>query len=73
MRRRVGDGCYNIEYRVIGRDDGVTRHIATSGWTTFEHGRAIGFIGAAIDVTAPKRRSGQVRRSSAASPSTVAT
>lgn len=51
----AGDGRYSIEYRVIGRDDGVTRHIATSGQTTFAQGRAVGFIGAAIEVT-PQRR-----------------
>ncbi|WP_374471033.1 PAS domain S-box protein [Phenylobacterium sp.] len=48
----AGDGRYSIEYRVIGRGDGVTRHIATSGQTTFSQGRAASFIGAAIDLTA---------------------
>lgn len=57
----AGDGRYNIEYRVIGRDDGVTRHIATSGRTTFAHGRAIGFIGAAIDVTTQRRTEAAIR------------
>ena len=61
----AGDGRYSIEYRVIGRDDGVTRHIATSGRTIFEHGRAVGFIGAAIDVTAQRRTEAAVRASEA--------
>lgn len=61
----TGDGSYAVEYRVIGRDDGVLRHIATSGRTTFEHGRAIGFIGAAIDVTAQRRAEADIRASEA--------
>ena len=61
----AGDGLYDIEYRVIGRDDALTRHIATSGRTMFEHGQATGFIGAAIDVTAQRRTEAAVRASEA--------
>ncbi|MFP5076136.1 PAS domain S-box protein [Rhizobium sp. YIM 134829] len=61
----VGDGRYAIEYRVIGRDDGITRHIATSGRTEFENGRAVGFIGAAIDVSEQRRTEAAVRESDA--------
>jgi PAS domain S-box-containing protein len=61
----AGDGRYNVEYRVIGRDDGITRHIATSGQATFGNGRAIGFIGAAIDVTAQRRTEAAIRASEA--------
>ena len=61
----AGDGRYAIEYRVIGRDDGVTRHIATSGRTSFEHGRAVAFIGAAVDVTEQRRNEAAVRSSEA--------
>jgi PAS domain S-box-containing protein len=61
----AGDGRYNIEYRVLGRDDGVTRHIATSGRTTFLQGRAVGFIGAAIEVTTQRRNEAAVRASEA--------
>jgi PAS domain S-box-containing protein len=60
----AGDGRYNIEYRVRGCD-GVMRHIATSGQTTFAQGRAVGFIGAAIDVTAQRRAEEAVRVSEA--------
>lgn len=60
-----GDGRYNVEYRVIGRDDGMTRHIATSGRTTFSDGRAVGFIGAAIDVTAQRKAEAAIRTSEA--------
>lgn len=61
----AGDGCYAIEYRVIGRHDGITRNIATSGQTEFEHGRAVGFIGAAIDVSDQRRIEAAVRASEA--------
>lgn len=61
----AGDGRYTIEYRVIGRDDGVTRTIATSGQATFVDGQAVGFIGAAIDVTAQRRTEAAVRASEA--------
>ncbi|RUM23894.1 PAS domain S-box protein [Rhizobium vallis] len=47
----AGDGRYNVEYRLRGRNGNGTRYIATSGQTTFSHGRATGFIGAAIDIT----------------------
>jgi PAS domain S-box-containing protein len=61
----AGDGAYNIEYRVRGHDDGVMRHIATSGRTTFEQGSAVGFIGAAIDVTAQRHAEAAIRASEA--------
>jgi PAS domain S-box-containing protein len=61
----AGDGRYAIEYRVIGRDDGVTRYIATSGQTTFERGQAVGFIGAAIDVTDQRRAEMAIRANEA--------
>lgn len=60
-----GDGRYNIEYRVLGRDDGVPRHIATAGRTTFAQGRAVSFIGAAIDVTAQRGAEAAIRISEA--------
>lgn len=58
-----GSGRYEIEYRVIGRDDGVVRNIATSGRTTFVHGRATAFIGAAIDVSARRAAEAAIRSS----------
>lgn len=60
-----GDGLCDIEFRVIGREDGVTRHIATAGRTEFVEGRAVGFIGAAIDVTRIRRSEAAVRASEA--------
>lgn len=61
----AGDGRYDIEYRVVGRADSVTRHIATSGRTTFSDGRAVGFIGAAVDVTAARHKEAAIRSSEA--------
>ena len=61
----AGDGRYNIEYRVIGRDDAVTRCIATAGRTKFEQGWAVEFIGAAIDVTTQRCAEAAVRASEA--------
>lgn len=59
----AGDGRYAVEYRVLGRDDGVTRHVASSGRTSFTHGRATDFIGAAIDVTAQRQAEAAIRAS----------
>jgi PAS domain S-box-containing protein len=61
----AGRGHYKVEYRVIGRDDGATRNIATSGQATFADGQAVGFIGAAIDVTAQRRAETAIRISEA--------
>jgi PAS domain S-box-containing protein len=61
----AGDGRYSIEYRVIGRDDGILRHIATSGRTTFADGRAVGFIGATIDMTGQRSAEAAIRANEA--------
>jgi len=61
----AGDGRYNVEYRVLGHSDGIVRHISTMGQTTFAHGQAIGFIGAAIDVTEQRSREAAIRASEA--------
>ena len=50
-----GDGVYEIEYRVIGRNDGVERWIATRGQTWFENGRPARFYGVALDVSDRKQ------------------
>lgn len=61
----TGDGLYEVEYRVIGRRDGQTRHVLSSGRTTFTDGRATGFIGAALDVTAQRATEAAIRTSEA--------
>ncbi len=50
-----GDGVYDIEYRVIGKTDGVERWIATRGRTHFENHTPVSFYGVALDVTNRKR------------------
>lgn len=61
----AGDGRYNVEYRVVGYRDGKIRHVATAGRTTFSGDRAIGFIGAVVDVTSQRRNEAAVRASEA--------
>jgi PAS domain S-box-containing protein len=50
-----GDGVYDIEYRVIGKMDGVERWIATRGRTNFRNDVPVSFYGVALDVTDHKR------------------
>jgi PAS domain S-box-containing protein len=50
-----GDGVYDIEYRVIGKMDGVERWIATRGQTNFENEAPVSFFGVALEVTGRKR------------------
>ena len=50
-----GDGIYDIEFRVIGRMDGVERWIATCGQTQFDANTPVSFFGVALDITDRKR------------------
>jgi PAS domain S-box-containing protein len=50
-----GDGVYDIEYRMIGKTDGVERWIATRGRTNFQNHAPVSFYGVALDVTDRKR------------------
>ncbi|WP_052954628.1 PAS domain S-box protein [Microvirga vignae] len=59
----AGPGIYAIEYRVIGIGDGVERWVSTQGRTTFEHGRPVAFMGAALDITERKRAEAALRES----------
>ena len=59
----AGLGIYAIEYRVIGIGDGLERWVSTQGRTTFEHGRPVAFIGAALDITERKRAEAALRES----------
>jgi two-component sensor histidine kinase len=56
---RMGD--YEIEYRVVGRTDGVERWISVRGRTVFESGRAVRVLGTARDITPRKQREQHVR------------
>ena len=46
---------YDVEYRTIGKEDGVTRWVAAKGKGLFEGGVCCRAIGTAIDITARKR------------------
>jgi PAS domain S-box-containing protein len=50
-----GDGVYDIEYRVIGKTDGVERWIATHGQTNFENDAPVSYFGVALEITGRKR------------------
>jgi PAS domain S-box-containing protein len=53
---------YDVEYRTIGKEDGVLRWIAAKGIGLFdEQGRCIRAIGTAIDITARKRAEAELR------------
>jgi PAS domain S-box-containing protein len=49
-----GDGAYDIEYRTIGIEDGVERWIAATGGAICEDGKAVRFVGTALDVSPRK-------------------
>ena len=51
----AGNGVYQVEYRVIGLQDGQERWIATTGQIRFAEGQPVRLIGLAMDITARKR------------------
>ncbi|WP_237213369.1 PAS domain S-box protein [Falsiroseomonas oryziterrae] len=61
-RRRL----YDVEYRTIGKEDGIVRWVAAKGRGVFdETGRCVRMIGTAIDVTARKAVEADLARSRA--------
>jgi len=57
---------YDVEYRTIGKEDGVTRWIAAKGRAIFnEEGRCIRVLGTAIDITRRKTTETSLRESEA--------
>ena len=46
--------AYDVEYRTIGREDGVVRWVASKGKGLFDRGRCHRAVGTAIDITARK-------------------
>jgi PAS domain S-box-containing protein len=52
---------YEVEYRTIGKEDGVTRWVAAKGKAIFVGGRCTRVIGTAIDITARKNADNQLR------------
>ena len=58
---RSHKGFY-LEYRVIGRADGVERLLAAKGTTVFRDGQALRFIGTVRDITEARGAEAQARR-----------
>ena len=56
---------YDVEYRTVGKEDGVVRWVAAKGRGIFEGGRCVRVIGTAIDVTARKQAEEALRASEA--------
>jgi PAS domain S-box-containing protein len=52
---------YDVEYRTVGKEDGVTRWVAAKGRGIFREDRCIRVIGTAIDVTTRKIAEAQLR------------
>ena len=46
---------YDVEYRTVGKEDGVLRWVAAKGRGLFEGDRCVRVLGVAIDVTARRR------------------
>jgi len=46
---------YDVEYRTIGKEDGIVRWVAAKGRGVFEGDRCVRIIGTAIDITTRKR------------------
>lgn len=53
---------YDVEYRTIGREDGITRWVAAKGRGIFDAtGQCVRVLGTAIDITARKRAESRLR------------
>ncbi len=58
---------YDVEYRTIGKEDGIVRWVAAKGRGIFdEHGRCIRVIGVALDITARRLAAQRLEESEAA-------
>jgi PAS domain S-box-containing protein len=52
---------YEVEYRTVGKEDGVIRWVAAKGRGIFREGRCVRVIGTAIDITTRKAAEKQLR------------
>ena len=57
----TGKGAYDIEYRAVGLENGITRWVHAKGKSYFEKGQAVRFIGTALDITERKRNEEHVQ------------
>ena len=54
---------YDVEYRTVGKEDGVTRWVAAKGRGVFDGtGRCLRVLGAALDITVRKAAEAELRR-----------
>ena len=51
----TGSGEYDIEYRTVGLEDGITRWIAARGKSYFRNGQPTRFIGTVLDIGRAKK------------------
>lgn len=57
---------YDVEYRTIGKEDGIVRWVAAKGRGVFDHvGRCLRVAGTAVDITARKTAEAALRASEA--------
>ncbi|MFS0771142.1 PAS domain S-box protein [Sphingomonas sp. 1P08PE] len=57
----TGDGRFETEYRTIGIEDGVLRHVAARGQALFHAGHAVRLLGTVQDVTDARVAEAQLR------------
>ena len=57
--------AYDVEYRTVGRDDGIVRWVAAKGRGVFDDGRCVRVLGTAIEITGRKRSEEALRASEA--------
>jgi PAS domain S-box-containing protein len=58
---------YDVEYRTLGKEDGVTRWVAAKGRGVFDDaGRCVRVVGTAVDITRRKQAEEELARSRAA-------
>ncbi len=55
----VRRAAYDVEYRTVGKEDGIVRWVAAKGRGLFEDGRCVRVVGVAIDIT--RRRTDEAR------------
>ncbi len=51
----AGTRAFEIEYRTVGIEDGIERHVAAHGITIFDGNKPVRLVGAVQDVTANRR------------------
>ncbi|AWH37305.1 hybrid sensor histidine kinase/response regulator [Stenotrophomonas sp. ZAC14D1_NAIMI4_6] len=52
---------YDVEYRTVGKEDGIVRWVAAKGRGIFEAGRCVRMLGVVIDITARKAADARLR------------